>query len=225
MRCSEFRVRLDQLLDARLDPEMDWNLTSHAGQCEACRDELSGQQLLGEAMDLFDTPELSDSFADEVAAAATCRARPARARSSRTGWLAGIAVAASLLVAFNVLYPALWQKDSDQHLSQLRTNSEVTTTHTPNENPAPTPGQELAGKARSEVAVSEEISRQPMIPIDSELFSFQSFDSDEIPGVRPLKTSLDVTISLLKQTIPGRSSPKPKQPATSQISAHQWYPV
>ena len=59
---------------------------------------------------------------------------------------------------------------------------------------------------------ARDLTPQASVPSTSDLRSLRYIESDEIPGVRPLKTSFGVTISLLKQTIPGRHSSAPKQP-------------
>lgn len=225
MKCSEFRVRLDQLLDNRLDPEMDWNLTSHAERCEACRDELSGQQLLNEAMALYDIPDLGDTFAEEVVVAALRRPQPTRVRQSKAWWFAGVAIAASLLVAFNFLSSESWHNDANDHVGAMHANPIQLTADSSAVSPEPNAVSNLAGKTGAGKVDGEGPSTQSIIQSGSDLFSLQGIDSYEIPGVRPLKTSLDVTISLLKQTIPGHGSAPPKQPTTSQIVNQNWYPV
>lgn len=224
MRCDEFRVRLDQLLDKRLDPERDWMLTSHANDCEACESELTGQQLLCEAIDLFDPPALSDSFADEVTAVVLRERQSARRKNSRVFWFAGIAVAASLLVGFFALNFASWRDNPQDQVG----NQVVEPTGPRVASPNTRQGQRLALNqpmiSKSEPQ-ARDLTPQATIPSTSDLRSLRYIESDEIPGVRPLKTSFGVTISLLKQTIPGRHSSAPKQPATSQVATQWWYAV
>jgi len=212
------------LLDKRLDPERDWMLTSHANDCEACESELSGQQLLCEAIDLFDPPALSDSFADEVTAVVLRERQSARRKNSRVFWFAGVAVAASLLVGFFALNVASWRDNAQDRVGDRAV--EPAEPHVAS--PSTRQGQSLALNQRL-LGKSEPQARdhrpQATIPSTSDLRSLRYIESDEIPGVRPLKTSFGVTISLLKQTIPGRRSSAPKQPATSQVATQWWYAV
>ena len=224
MRCDEFRVRLDQLLDKRLDPERDWMLTSHANDCEACESELSGQQLLCEAIDLFDPPALSDSFANEVSAVVLRERQSFRRKKSRVFWFAGIAVAASLLVGFFALDFAFWRDNAQDRVGDRaveRARPRVTSPKT-RQNERFALSQGMLPKSEPQ---ARDLTPRASVPSTSDLRSLRYIESDEIPGVRPLKTSFGVTISLLKQTIPGRHSSAPKQPATSQVATQWWYAV
>lgn len=224
MRCDEFRVRLEQLLDKRLDPERDWMLTSHANDCEACERELSGQQLLCEAIELFDPPELSDSFADEVTAVVLRERHSARRKNSRVFWFAGLAVAASLLFSLFALDLASWRDNPQDQVGDRAAKPAGQRVTSPNTGQ----GQRVALNQRvlsKSEPQSRDLTPQASILSTSDLRSLRYIESDEIPGVRPLKTSFGVTISLLKQTIPGRHASPPKQPATSQVATQWWYTV
>lgn len=224
MRCDEFRVRLNQSLDRRLDPETDWTLTSHADRCESCRSELTGQQLLREGMEWFDPPELPDSFAAEVTAVALQRSPARRLTRSRAWWSAGIAIAASLLIAFNFFGPAP-HREAERVGDRAKTlNAGSLTRDKATTQPRTAPADSPPIRDSAELPADNDSPKEPILG-QSDLFSLPRIDSDEIPGVRPLKTSLDVTISLLKQTIPGRSSSASKDPSTSQIFSQQWVSV
>lgn len=224
MRCDEFRVRLDQLLDKRLDPERDWMLTSHANDCESCERELSGQQLLCEAIDLFDPPALPDSFADEVTAVVLRERQSTHRKNSRVFWFAGIAVAASLLVGFFALDLASWHDDSQDQVGDRAVEAARPRVSSSNARQSERLALNQRTLSKNEPQ-ARDLTRQASVPSTSDLRSLRYIESDEIPGVRPLKTSFGVTISLLKQTIPGRHSSAPKEPATSQVATQWWYAV
>jgi hypothetical protein len=68
MRCEQFEDRLQLLLDQRRVPERDTQLVAHAQVCPPCREFLSIQTHLFDALDLADVPQLPESFARDVVA-------------------------------------------------------------------------------------------------------------------------------------------------------------
>jgi hypothetical protein len=101
MRCDEFEVRLNQVLDRRRSPGGDPQLRDHALECLDCRDQLATLGQLLDGLDLLETPPLGDDFARRVVARVVPPAPIRAQRSSSLPW----AVAAALLLS---LLPGYW---------------------------------------------------------------------------------------------------------------------
>ncbi|MBI2827368.1 MAG: hypothetical protein HYX69_22060 [Planctomycetia bacterium] len=96
MRCDEFEIRLQQLLDERRGPDGDDRLAGHAACCEPCGALLSGCEALLEGVASWDTPVPTVDLVARVAR----QWRPApKVRPRRRRVLVGLAMAATLLVA------------------------------------------------------------------------------------------------------------------------------
>jgi len=70
MRCVQFEMRLNQLLDDRRDPDTDLEVAEHARECPNCAKLLLGHEMLlrGVEMRVLDEPAPGRDFAVRVAA-------------------------------------------------------------------------------------------------------------------------------------------------------------
>jgi hypothetical protein len=101
MRCVQFELRLNQLLDDRRDPDSDLELAEHARECPDCADLLLGHEMLlqGVATEKLDEPAAGRDFAVRVAAEVANSARDSSWR--RWNWtIPTIAAALLLALAF-----------------------------------------------------------------------------------------------------------------------------
>src|SRR5262245_32036158 len=112
MRCDNFEIRLNEVLDQRGSPSEDRELRAHAQSCATCRDLLIGQQLVFTGLDMADPPAMSSGFTGKVlarlatadvsesgAAGIIAPAAPLIGMHLATWWIGGI-VAAALAVGF-----------------------------------------------------------------------------------------------------------------------------
>lgn len=117
MRCEQFEDRLQLLLDQRRVPERDTQLVAHAQVCPPCRELLSVQAQLFDALELAEVPDLPEDFARDVVA----QVKPAVVVEPPTSGnrMAPIllAIAASLLLG---LFSAalIWMSSHGQHMAQ-----------------------------------------------------------------------------------------------------------
>lgn len=103
MRCDEFEVRLNQVLDRRRSPGGDPQLRDHAQGCPDCREQLATMGQLLDGLDLLEVPPLADDFALRVVSRVV---PPAPNHPQRSSWLpSAVAVAAVLLLS---LLPGYW---------------------------------------------------------------------------------------------------------------------
>lgn len=233
MRCEEFQRRMNRLLDNRRDPESDWALISHAGDCAACRHQLNGQQALAEAMEWFVPPGLPGTFAEDVVSLSVQKqvspsrpSHPRRVRALEPGRFRFVvaAVAAVLLVGCTLVafVSSTPSNSGGERFSLLARVSKVPRAEPSKQGrlskqPAAAPPVHPHESTSPSTVQPEESQRAALFSALAPLTSLPSIESNEIPGVRPLVTSFDVTISLLKRTIPRHSSSARKQPATSQV--------
>jgi hypothetical protein len=102
MRCDEFEVRLNQVLDRRRSPSGDPQLRDHAQVCPDCREQLATMRRLFDGLDLWEVPTLADDFALRVVSQVV----PAPIHPQRSSWMPwAIASAAVLLLS---LLPGYW---------------------------------------------------------------------------------------------------------------------
>ena len=110
MRCEQFDRRLQEVLDARVDPDLDEPLREHAEVCQGCRELLGGYDVLLSAVTSEWLPsgsrQLSTRVVEQWRQSAGHQLEPLLPRRTRRVWqfVAGsIACAAALLVAVSPL--------------------------------------------------------------------------------------------------------------------------
>ncbi len=101
MRCAEFRVRLDAVLDARRAPQEDAELNSHARHCPKCFDWMNCQaDLLSAISSVAEVTPRPDFSVRVLQQLEVCRRQETKRRRFV---ISSVALAASLLLA--VLFP------------------------------------------------------------------------------------------------------------------------
>jgi hypothetical protein len=98
MRCDEFEIRLEEILDERLSPWSDPLLKEHCSQCAACRGRAAAYETMLSGLALCEVPLSNDShFAEHVLAEVN---RPTLLRLARSHpWtFAASALAAAALI-------------------------------------------------------------------------------------------------------------------------------
>ncbi len=97
MKCGEFEVRLDEILDERRRPEWDSRLHEHCDSCQRCRDLAAAYGVLLEGVSTLDMPEAPGDLAVRVLDAYQVRPRS----DAIAAWAAAVfSSAAAVLVAF-----------------------------------------------------------------------------------------------------------------------------
>ena len=96
MRCEEFEIRLDELIDSRTRPSADTALVAHASQCASCERLLRDYESLLDGVAHMPMPSVPAGLPLRVVA--DWRAVP-RTRAPRRRAFAALALAATLLVA------------------------------------------------------------------------------------------------------------------------------
>jgi predicted anti-sigma-YlaC factor YlaD len=101
MRCAEFRLRLDAVLDARRAPQEDFELNSHARHCPKCFDWMNSQADLMAVVGSLATVSPRPDFGVQVLQQFEVRRR--QEKKQRRFVVSAVALAASLLLA--VVFP------------------------------------------------------------------------------------------------------------------------
>lgn len=211
MRCGDFENRIHDLLDRRCVLESDDELLGHAIQCERCQAMLEGYTDLWIGLDAFEPPALEDGFSRDVVALATGSRSPRR-RSPNWLVFAGIAIAASLLVALVWQYagdnsPSEAPRIAESLESELNTQPPDTEPIRDQLQPWPETGP-LASIASGQVPLNWEalLSEERLAPV-----------SDIAGGIEPITSNLSAAIHAIRSTIPlGRVQ---STPAGSENSA------
>lgn len=240
MQCEKFESRLQDLLDQRERPEYDALLLDHAESCENCRETLMLQEQLFSGLDLWETPRMSDGFAQRVVEQHLSEVNqvqlPERGGGSGPiAWkvFAGT-VAASLLVG--CIVASAWYSANRAALPQ------------PTVVETPAPQLPVAPEVKTPVQVVEQplVSPEPTSPEHAspdylamqfvssapELFDGHATGrmirevttslpevatvEENIPALRPITSSFSQTIGIVRKTLPGgreapnRAEPKPE---------------
>ncbi len=200
MRCDKFENRLQLLLDQRRVPERDSQLVAHAQRCTACREVLSLQSQLFDALELVEIPELPAEFAHNVVA--LVQPAPNVDRVWPRFRIAPIllAVAATLLLA---LLPTaiIWLRSNGQ---------EMALDHKQQENLPETPVAAEAADGGNWWALSRS-SLATLYPTDVRQRHREQVENfaDEL---RPIATPFTTAATALRRTIPVGKSREEGQP-------------
>ncbi|MHB8970186.1 MAG: anti-sigma factor family protein [Pirellulaceae bacterium] len=211
MRCDEFDVRLNQVLDRRRSPESDPELRHHAQVCLSCQDQLAMTRRLLDGLDMLDVPPLADDFALRVVSQVV-PASPLPHRSSWFSW--SVAVAALLLIG---LLPGYW-------LVQQSTRPVATITPAPHA----VDTQALAysdpsASASGDRAVADDslwaIYGNSLLELYPEATRERHRQqvSEIAADLRPIATPFNAAVTAIRRTIPLGRSPERIQPRTSLV--------
>jgi len=116
MRCVEFEMRLNELLDERLPPESDPVLESHAVDCPQCGDLLSAHEALLDAAEGLARSPLRSDLAVRVAADLV---QPTGPRLGSWTW-GLVATAAAVMISLG-----LWRWHAGANPALLAGNNEL----------------------------------------------------------------------------------------------------
>lgn len=239
MNCTTFESRLQSLLDERLRPQADNDLLMHADGCAECSHMLAGYELLWDGLELAEPPAMSADFTQRVVGLAEPASLPRQVWSAPVRALA--TVAALILIALAPLTRSLWSpstKSADEHpvaaaSGPLPADSSVKPARPSSSDAAQVPQIEAIHSVASDAA-SEHLAQSPALPpstdpappgntsnlewliaeIPSRLseVSVENFDTEKIPGMRPLASSFHVTITLLRRSLLGGKDQNPEKP-------------
>jgi hypothetical protein len=239
MQCERFETRLQELLDQRERPECDALLLEHADACDHCRETLLLQEQMFAGLEMWEAPQPSRGFAESVVAqsATVTKASQPAALGARFPWkvLTG-ALAASLLIGVVTVAsrwtnapPAVPEKVNDH----VVTHPPVKVAPAPT--PAPDPVSEIVQAPHSpmpEGSFQEHLAVQwvenapelldgrntgRMIREVTSSLPEVSGVEDNIPALRPITNGFNLTIGMMRKTLPGgretlpREQPKPER--------------
>jgi hypothetical protein len=195
MNCSEFEIRLNDVLDQRELPQYDELLVGHAQTCRDCQQRLAAQEALFAGLELFDPPALSPRFAQRVlhdARAPQIAVASHHAERSSWNWPAIatlLAWAAAVLLALTVGFRmSEWGNPSpDATLASA----------------LPGTSQQLSPERFLEYRELFHLWALQLPDAVEQLESVEQY----APGIRPVRASFVVAIDTLYRTIPGSREP------------------
>lgn len=231
MQCEEFEARLHELLDLGLRPEADGALERHAASCPGCYRLLAGQELLIEGLELGLVPPLSEDFASRVIAELPTVRRSWPAQRATLAFVA--ALTAAVLIGVFPWIRDFWTEATPANVVEAVPEGAPTNTSiSPNEL-VQSPESVRADERPTDVAVVDE---QPFaweleqwatrIPTMEDLPAVNSFlggaeaSQAETPrwmtpvagGLRPVANSMVGALNVIRGTLPGLRSERPRDP-------------
>ena len=208
MRCDEFDVRLNQVLDRRWSPESDPQLRHHARVCLSCREQLATTRRLLDGLDMLDVPPLADDFALRVVSQVV-PASHAQPRSSWFSW--SVAVAALLLIG---LLPGYW-------LLRQSTRPVATNALEPAVDSQALAYADSSASASGDRAIADDslwaIYGNSLLELYPEATRERHRQqvSEIAADLRPIATPFNAAVTAIRRTIPVGRSPGKVQPRTS----------
>jgi hypothetical protein len=209
MRCDEFDVRLNQMLDRRRSPENDPQLRHHALVCLSCQERLATTRRLLDGLDMLDVPPLADDFALRVVSQVV----PASHVQHRSSWFTWeVAVAGMLLIS---LLPGYWL---------LRQSTRPVATVTPAPQAVDSQALAYAGSSTSasgDRAIADDslwaIYRNSLLELYPEATRERHRQqvSEIAADLRPIATPFNAAVTAIRRTIPVGRAPEKIQPRTS----------
>ena len=208
INCDSFELRIQDVMDARLDPSRQPELTGHADQCCGCRPILDRYSQLHTILNCAFTSDGSPGFASRSPISAVTKDNshemvgnlianagsdsldsPGRKRRRQVSSL-DVSTAAMVLLAVGLTVVML-QSGGGIPIARSKTSSFVVATSSGSE-------YQLQNESVNGLASS---------PI-RQVSSFRSIETcyeitAELPGIRPLQSSLSVAIDWLQKSIGG----------------------
>ena len=91
MRCDDFDMRLQHVMDRRRVPDQDRLLREHAAECVRCRRQLLAASRVLEGLELLEVPSLSGDFTNRVLDRFAACQTPTRWATRRIAWALALA--------------------------------------------------------------------------------------------------------------------------------------
>jgi len=225
MKCEEFESRLQDLLDFRESPNLDDQLAAHAGDCANCRRVLSATNTIFDGLALNDLHEPAASFTEQIVAEV---ARNELRRLPRAvGAISMLAVVAAtlLLAALPGLNSLLEPKNQPGEVTNSSKKSESDSEGQLVQAVPTELGSAVIAEDSAHGSDADAEFRERFGALDLSSFSEvpHQINSDQIPGVRPIKCSFTVAFDLIRRTIPGgsKSDSTAKPHAGAMLELHQ----
>jgi hypothetical protein len=204
VRCATFESRINDLLDARQDPSDDATLVRHAESCASCKAVFADYLALDDSLSniVWDAETLARL------AAPTSVARP------NTLWWSAV-LAATLLIGIGVFFRAPSRHDNASAtnptpIAMQQKHSAELGGHPFDQKPDQIPGTESlaqtspTGPPLTPVSWNELSER--LQPVLNPYYQI----SAELPGIRPIQSSLYITIDWVQAKILKHASQQPK---------------
>jgi hypothetical protein len=215
MHCAGFEARLNELLDDRRRPECDDELLAHAETCDSCREDLALSEQLFAGLEMSHPPLVRKNFARDVVAEVMGAlpvevplaemVEPRRRGNRALLWrIAGTVVAASLLLALVPLANRLGREPNQPAplvVDDANPADPPPPTALVNAQPAthaPVTPAATSDAIPASVYVNALYENLPDVPVEKSVNRF--------PGLRPVATSVGLTIGVVRRTIPGQST-------------------
>lgn len=207
MRCEQFEIRLQDLLDRRERPEFDPSLLEHAEVCRECQRLLAGQELLLVALEQPLPDDTDHQFVERVMAEASAWP-PRRVRLANA--VLALAGLAALFLLMSV--PAWKLPVSPEGHSELAVAGDLEST----------PGGELAGDSRPQPRRDADPGASTPGPFLAEVpfhldeyLSLLEFPGENLQhvdqlagGFRPLASSLSFAFDAFRRSFPLGRDPR-----------------
>jgi len=164
MRCDEFEIRLNEVLDQRRLPEADVGLADHARQCEKCRALAASFQAILEGLERSLTVPCTNDLSDRVLAAL---APATTIRFPHRRQLMVLAAAAAVLLL--VIGPWTWFGGGERSAGPAPRIPRPSAAVKPATGSQPRPEKEIAGPYRTlarETTASLSVAMQ-LLPVES----------------------------------------------------------
>ncbi len=242
MPCEKFEARLHHLLDLRQHPETDDQLVAHAAICEDCRQILSAQRALFDAIEVFEPPPIPADFTEGVLA--RMKAAPASRPNYRAGrLLAALAVAAAVLVAVVPLARRAFHRSSPGDGPTVATSTDGESGKSPNATDSDPPEDALVS-VPDMAAAGEQISADQFEAVfktvrqvarqlparaaagdDSSGTATGSLAAHVAVGFRPVAHSVADAWNVVRRNLPMRKQDSPQKPQAAVPAASFTEPV
>ena len=188
--CENFESEVHLQFDARMPLRKHPGLTVHASHCDPCSLIFEEYQALESCLQdfpaLHNTPDTSDKHHRDKFGFKTNSRRILRRRK----WIVGLSFAATLLLGLSLAFTSHLQAPVPTASNLLGKKSDTVAVQTPNF------GQQ--GNSRSEFDVNEGVADAEFNwqQLSESLLPFSTYYqlSAELPGIRPLQSSLGLTI-------------------------------
>jgi hypothetical protein len=208
MRCDEFEVRLNQVLDRRRSLGGDLQLRDHAQVCPDCREQLATMCQLLDGLDLLEVPPLADDFALRVVSQVV----PAPVHPQRSSWLPW-AVAAVLLLSLLPGYRFLRPLISPVATNWSQRGSDSPTVAYTGSPASDSVDRVVAGRSLWTLYGNSLLELYPEATRERHRQQVSEIAED----LRPIATPFNAAVTAIRRTIPFGRAPEKGQPRASLV--------
>ena len=196
MRCDEFEIRLNELLDRRERPELDAPLCAHARECDACGETLFAHELLFEGLVGQSRPQPPADLSERVLASWRMDSRAVapdrKGLPSFKRWTSAIGAVsvAAAAVVFAIGVSVYWNGSLPPQ-TELRNDTVAKVERAPTTPPVPTMYTLVFEDPEYLERMKESLSSD--VPV---------WVGGVTSGLRPVADSMEAAIDALRSSVP-----------------------